>query len=659
LTSNLTLNFLNEPDLLLYMNTKMESETNKAPTTSIPSPDELISISHLPEEVLRHIATFLDFQSLKNFRLVSPEWNAACFPILRKRGTCNLSHPCHENERPDLLEGAMDYSSWKINHSVYKSSETLHDHQIWVNVRSLIIHQKTPLSREFHRWAWETISEAHCPHLQDLTFMFESADGPYGFSKVDSEVESDYQEALQGHQNASFPDISPLTSLGSVTFKGIWDKTTAYFAQHLLAATNPTSLRHLYFCPIGDTEDVYLDILDRGAYRIFTYLKRNPALLRNLQSFGFYLGGPSAVTRNEDHSVIYGIDYKESAFTKFVKGAVGPLPFGLGGKLKSLFWDQPFYLGNHLLPGVLTPSIAFSLVQLSLTRRLESLDEGVDNRIDTPIKISFPYFPRLRSLKLGLFAGRSLSVPELVDSAPNLAVLESIGLNKYPLSPNEMSGFWRGAEEGSVPSPKQHSKLRIFCTDIPFTDGLFTLQKISSKFPHLVELRLGSVRDVELDSFLSFVKSHHPELQRLSWSFESFELKFTLPELLRHLSRVPEQLPSLTIYSFGCDERTGIRRCSMEELQISANRLLSLFSSSSNEKTPSLPINLFLKFKACGCEHDEENSVRNGFDCNPCYLRQFFRRHDLPIRMLSTREIEEMENKFIWDHRFANSRIYK
>jgi hypothetical protein len=82
----------------------MESEANKALATIIPSPDEIIPTVQLNVDVLRHIATFLDFQSLLQFRLVSREWNSVALPILMKRGTYNLGHPSpHENKRPDLL----------------------------------------------------------------------------------------------------------------------------------------------------------------------------------------------------------------------------------------------------------------------------------------------------------------------------------------------------------------------------------------------------------------------------------------------------------------------------------------------------------------------------------------------------------------------------
>jgi hypothetical protein len=369
-------------------------------------------------------------------------------------------------------------------------------------------------------------------------------------------------------------------------------------------------------------------------YRIFEYLKQNPALLSNLQSFGFAFAGRYNPNRCYDDIVILSDTYKESSFTEFIKGkVVGSLPsFQFSQNLTSLFWDQPFHLNGGLLPGVLTPSIASSLVQLSLRCRLESLEEGADNNTHKcPTKISFPNFPRLRALTLGLFAGRSLSVPELVDSAPNLTILEARGPTTTSSYLNEVRSFWRGAEEGSVPSPKLHLQLRIFCTDIPFKDGLSTLRKISSKFPHLVELRLGIVRDVELDSFLSFVQFHHPKLEQLCWTYEDV---VTLPELQQHLIRVSEQLPSLTNYSLGYARGIDSIGCSIEDLQQLANSIHSLLPSSSDQK-PSfsccLLICVLLKFVNCGCdcgEPEEEGSVRNG--CKQCFLREFVRKHNLP-----------------------------
>jgi hypothetical protein len=608
----------------------MESEGNKCLTS--PSPDSDVNLTpHLNEEVLRHIATFLDFQSLRRFRLVSRAWHAVGLSILMKRGYYNLIHLCDDNDkRADLYRGAINYSSWKISHSVYESVELLHDDEMWGNVRSLSIHQKTPLSREFHRWAWKIIENC-CHNLQQITLSFE-IDADY--LKVDSEVASDYEQAIQGHSNASFPKISNLASLTSVTFKGIHGKTTAYFAQHLLEATT-ANLCHLYFCPIG------LSILSRRqdgeAFRIFDYLTRNTALLSNLQCFAFNLGtGRNARTENNYDCVGHCILSKESSFTIFMKEKAS-LPFQFSQNLTSLFWDCPFHLADQLLPGVLTPSIASSLVQLSFKCGLDSMGrtdaEGYfHNYAQSPIKISFPDFPRLRALTLGLFAGRSLSVPELIDSAPNLTILEARGPTTTSSYLNDMRSFWRGAEEGSVPSPKHHLQLRIFCTNIPCKDGLSTLQKISSKFPHLVELRLGIVRDVGLDSFLSFVQSHHPELERLCWTFED---EVSLPELHQHLFRVPGTLPRLTNYSLRYANGVDSIGSSLEDFQQLANSISSLLPSSSDQK-PSfsccLLMCLLLKFVNCGCvcgEPEEERSVRNG--CKQCYLREFVRKHNLLI----------------------------
>jgi hypothetical protein len=617
----------------------MGSEVNEK-IPHIPSPNVILG-PRLDEDVLRHIATFLDFQSLRHFRLLSREWNAACLPVLMKRGTYNLTHSCHSNERVDLYKGAMDHSSWKISHSVYMSAELLHDNQMWQNVRSLTIHQLTPHTRRFYHWAWGAIQETRCPNLQELTLIFERNDDD--FSEVDAEVESDYKQAIMGTPNPSFPKLFSQKSLVSVEFRGISDKRTAYFATILLEAC--TSLRRLSFCAIGQPANG-----DENVFRIFEYLQQNPTLMKNLQSFAFNIGSYSA---NEEEPFLETHIVRKCEFMKFLKeNRSSLLPLQLSENLQSLYWDSPFYLNDQLLPGVLTETIASSLVQLSLNRQVENLEETT---YETPylIKISFPNFPRLRALKLGLLACKSLSVPELIDSAPNLYVLEMKALNY--LFGIAMSGFWRkGCSEESVSNPKQHSQLRIFCTDIPFK-GLSTLEEISSKFPNLQELRLGTVIDVPFDPFLSTVKSYHSKLQRLSWTFGA---KFTMDELFHHLVRVPEQLPTLASYSLEQDSCSYSICCpiSIQGFKESAKILISNLPLKSNVSC--FAIDLLIPDFTCRHYNTEEGSVRDA-NCKQCYLHHFVRRHNLPIRIPSGREICEKEVKYYRDHCFTSFWIYK
>jgi hypothetical protein len=116
-----------------------------------------------------------------------------------------------------------------------------------------------------------------------------------------------------------------------------------------------------------------------------------------------------------------------------------------------------------------------------------------------PTKISYPELPRLRVLKLGLYACQSISVPELGDSAHNLHVLEMKGNKEVSGSRKDSNYYCRGSDKESYSNPK-HTQLRSFSTDKPFNglptlpfQGLSTLEMVSSKFPNLVELRLGTV----------------------------------------------------------------------------------------------------------------------------------------------------------------------
>jgi hypothetical protein len=628
----------------------MESEASYS--VAIPRAVGMLrDVPRLHEDILRHMVTFLDFKSIRQFRLVCHEWNAACLPILMKRGCYNLTQRRHgRDECVDLYRGAKHYFSWKISHSVYKSREILHDNGMWQNVKSLTIHQMIPLSRKFHRWAWQTI-ETRCPNLQEIQFIFKSIPN----SQPERKVESDYKRAMNQKPNASFPKISNLRNLTSVQFKGIYNKTTAYFAQNLLQAC--THLRHLYFFPICEPRNVKID---EGAFRIFKYLKRNPSLLKNLQSFGFNIGFCSEDGNEESERRILS---NQLQFTKFIQRRnYSALQFN-SEKLKTLFWDSPFHLGDQFIPEVLTSSIAASLVQLCLNGQIINLEKQADVAVD-PIKISFPDFPRLRTLKLGFFAARSLSFLELLDSAPKLSVLEIKGLEGELWGiRNEMRSFWRASGKRSVSNPKQqHLQLRIFCTDIPF-HGLSTLQMILSKFPNLEELRLGRVKKVDPDPFLDIVKSCHSKLQRLSWTLVKGEEMFTLDELICHLIRVPELLPSLNNYSLGHDEDLFHNdeweddSIVQEGVQKSAKLLLNLLPNSNNNSCLRC-ILLLVKCLNCDCKPtEEEESARN--DCKKCYLHQFIRRHNLPIRIPSERELKEMKRKYNWDHRFANIWIYK
>jgi hypothetical protein len=631
-----------EPDLLIIH--AMESETSGI-KSSRPLGQSLWDVQHLHEDILRHIATFLDFQSMRRFRLVSREWNAACLPILMKRGQYNLTHSTYEDKRPDLLKGAIHYSSWKISRSVYQSS--LQDDTIWQNVKSLTIHQKIPLFSGFHSWTWETIQN-RCPNLQELTFIFQ----PVLNANVRSNVLADYEKAIQGLPNACFPKISSLRNLSSLHFKGIYDKTTAYFAQHLLQAAT-TSLRHLYFCPISPPKNVNIDI---EGFRIFEYLHQNPSLLKNLQSFGFKIGHYSV--DETDGVFLFPFDNYDlqSNFTELLnRNSILPLQFS--GNLTTLFWDLPFVSSEGgFLPGVLSPSVASSLVQLCFNDKVDRLEQPELAVALFPIKISFPNFPKLRALKLGLYTCNTLFVPELVDCAPNLSVLElkRPGGNYKTVSHLYFRSIWRGSDKKSYSNPK-HLQLRVFCTD-NLLNGLTDIVDILGKFPNLVEARLGTVQRVSLDEFLSSVQSTNPKLQRLSWI--SME-KFSMVELFRHLDRVPEQLPDLTSYSLGINRSTNNICLSVSTRD--QEELMKIFASlsSKSESSSSPAMKLLLECNSSDCLPKKEEFDLNG--CRRCYVRRFMRgiKNNLPIQIHSIQEIEEMERKYEWNHRFASTWIYK
>jgi hypothetical protein len=273
---------------------------------------------------------------------------------------------------------------------------------MWGNLSSLTIHHRIPLSREFLRWAWETV-ESRCPNLRDLIVIFQSVEDTELRSTA---VVSDYEQAIQGQPNASFPKISKLTNLSSIQFKGICDKLTAHFAQILLQSC--ANLRHLSFCPIAEPTNVKLDT---EAFSIFEYLHLNSSLLKNLQSFIFTIGRYSSDENVQGQLNPFNFYRKQSEFNTLIIQKPSLLPFQFGNNLRTLFWDCPFHLDGQLLPGVLTESIAASLVQLCLTGNVYRLGKRAEERWNAQCRdrICFPNFRRLRALKLGLHPAHSLS----------------------------------------------------------------------------------------------------------------------------------------------------------------------------------------------------------------------------------------------------------
>jgi hypothetical protein len=173
-----------------------------------------------------------------------------------------------------------------------------------------------------------------------------------------------------------------------------------------------------------------------------------------------------------------------------------------------------------------------------------------------------------------------------------------------------------------------------------------------------VELKIDAVKDVDdLHSFLNYLKSTHPKLQRLSWIFNGRHL--TLDELFRQLVRVPELLSALTSYTLGWNDNILFPQnfywpnC-MDDMEETANILLNLSANSNSGNNDScLQITLSMDLD-CECY---PVPVRR--DCMQCYLQQFIRNHNIPIQIPSKVDNLRMRKNYETDHRFAHCRICK
>jgi hypothetical protein len=209
-------------------------------------------------------------------------------------------------------------------------------------------------------------------------------------------------------------------------------------------------------------------------------------------------------------------------------------------------------------------------------------------------------------------------------------------------------------------SHPEHCQILIFCTDIPFK-RLSDLQMVLSKFPNLEELCIDTVEDVvHLESFLNSIKSTHPQLQKLSWTFNA---ELTVHELCDHLVRLPEVLPALTSYSLERNDRLcqfwSTFKYNVEET--TDIRFNMPTNSNSDDNNPCFLSNvLLMKHLVCECKLEEKSDLDGwNVNCEECYLYKFIKTHNLNILIPSPEEIYKIGRKYIWDHRFASSSTYK
>jgi hypothetical protein len=523
------------------------------------------SVHILNDDVLHHLLSFLDFPSVKEFRLVCTHWAQLAIPHLNRRGYFNIAPGYRNNDNADddtsdsysysnldLKEATSEYSSLKfeLGYLLAAHPMQINEVEVWKHVKSL--HITVPLTRERILWIHKLISSLCSPNLSQLTLNFSQDDDEHSTSK---QIDSDYNLALNNTANVSFPSYLEYPHLKSLTFEGIYTPSTSYFACHLISSC--CNLQHLSFIRC-----THSGCLQYGSYSfpLFEHLMGvDKNSLRKLESFKWTMQNEDQIDESDLISVdtdtlqepIYSANHMELIRTL---SHIEDFQLSFGKNLKSLLWQVPFARENkpgsfQLLPGILSKSVASSLVKLQfncavyLLNRTGSFDSTV-------IPISFPCFDNLRELSLGNHTASTLSLSDFVDAAPNLKKLVISGpglqtekiLQKYGRI-QMLRMCWQTTIHSNL--NQQHTKLQEFKTDMSIGETS-TLHKIFSKFPNLEQIEVGRVSGMSMKDFLESVRSSQlTNLRRLVCACDK---ALTMRKLSAHVAAIPTLLPNLEYF---------------------------------------------------------------------------------------------------------------
>jgi hypothetical protein len=597
------------------------------------------SVSILNDDALHHLISFLDFKSVKKFRLVCSRWAVLVIPHLNSRGYFSIARNNYAavdtftDTNLDFKQASSKYSSLEFDLNYLLSAYPLQINEVeaWKNVKSLQI--TLELSREHILWIYKLISSSS--NLSQLTLIFCLEDSTH---PAYEEVDSDSHLAVNNTRNECFPQLPEYPQLKSLTFQTIHNYATSYLASHLISSC--VNLRRLTFkdCDYTHFDDPEID--ENCRFILFERLIRTP--LRKLESFRIDMArAPIEVEPGSRREPSYNSE--ENEFVHNLRDLQEKFQLPFGNNIRSIAWHVPFAREVNsktyqLLPGILTKSVASSLVKLQLDCALYDFDKDCyTSTVDYPkcLPISFPSFDNLVELILGNHTCYTLSLSDFVDAGPNLQLLVIRGPNCHTLL-HEMgkSGrlkmmemLWR---ETSRSSNLPHNKLRELTIDMPIED-MFTLSKFTRKFPKLEQLDVGNVSSESMDEFLGFISTELPALKRMFWAYEEREL--TLQDLFDHVGRIPTLLPNLEHYFL--KRYQGFADKAWEE--DFRKFLCGLLTIKHHKRLlPSIILHV-QKFVCCHKEKDSQVCPKN---CKQSRIHSFIQRHRLPIQIRAHKEYE-------------------
>jgi hypothetical protein len=603
-----------------------------------PTLNSISSVHTLNDDVLHYLVSFLDFNSVNIFRLVCTRWALLALPHLNSRGYFCIAQGYQNNEDVDYTtnstldfkQAASKYSSLKfeLTYLLAAYPMQINEPDVWKHIQSL--HITLPLTRERTLWIYKLISSLCSPNLSELTISFSKDDDHHPLSK---QMDWDSHLALQNKPNVSFPKLPDNPHIKSLTFEGIHNHATSYFASHLISSS--CNLRRLSFIDCQYTPRLHL----------FEHLIRAKVSLRKLECFKIDMERMAdEVEPGSRREPSY--NHIENGFILTLRDLQEDFQLPFGKNLKSLVWHVPFARENkpdsfQLLPGILTKSVTSSLVKLQLDCAVYDFDkDSYHDTQDYPkcLPISFPCFENLRDLTLGNHACYTLALSDFVDAAPNLHTLSIWGPNCLTLLHQmRKSGrlkmlkmLWRKTHRSSnLP----HNKLQELTIDMPIED-ISSLRKFMRKFPNVEQLDVGNVSSDSMDDFLTFLSPKLPNLKRLFWVYE--ERGLTLQALFDHIVRIPTRLPNIEYYFV--KRYQGFAKGQEEE---DLKELLpSLLPITQKDHRGIILPSIILHFRKFCCLHKDEDRHVCPKNCVQSKIHYFIQQHQLPIQIRVFRQFE-------------------
>jgi hypothetical protein len=554
-------------------------------------PCELI---HPYSLVLEKVMSFLDTKSLKTCRQVDRNWEKAAQRVLVKSQKLNVVEFLNKTKKKEH-ERVQLYSSWTVNPQYRRRTLPKHFLRKWGKVVKCLTLTNLSLDSKCMAWIRKIVS-IWCPNVNELCLEVGSLERRwlYKMKNVNDKEVRDFRlyihymkdslrDVLVSKKQHTFAPYPTLPNLHTLRVGKKSNEISSCLAINIILSS--PNLKHLFLSELQ--LESRLEETTTG-FRILEYLSRRPDITMKLETFAWQDANECFKLNDKytTHSTTFLFDEWEWSMNRFADGSRirnSNLPLiRFGDKLTTLHWDVlHVHKGSLLLPGILE-QVAGNVRKLDLrkaprlhhpprlphpafeptTRKLRKLWDYMrtelevikwraEHRVVVPpvpqmIRHCFPLMSQLSIIQIGIIGCLTISLNDLVDSAPNLLTLEISGsgcddaICDVPVWGETNGAGLNGIWEGSPELLKTHS-LKCLKSGVSMSN-LDILRRTVEKFPNLQELWIGHEGEhrtslTMLDTFevLKNLKS----LKRFKWTLKSLRRfgwtnhYFDLAEVLR------------------------------------------------------------------------------------------------------------------------------